>query len=280
MKLLFDSFWRAVLYCLHPRAMWLSFFPLILLVLFGGVLGYFFWSDAVESVRLWLEGSGIFSTILDWGTRLGMGRFRTMIPPLTVIALSTPVLILMVMLVVAWMMTPALLDLVSRRRFQGLAKTGGAPIWLRVIWSLGYTFFAMLFLLLSIPLWFVPPFIMILPPLIWGWLAYRVMSFDALAGHATKQEREAIMKEHRAPLFFIGIAAGYLGALPSFIWAAGAMAAVFAVMLMPIALWLYTLIFAFSSLWFIHYCLAALEEYRARIITTTTIDNTITHANT
>jgi hypothetical protein len=28
-------------------------------------------------------------------------------------------------------------------------------------------------------------------------------------------------------------------------------------------LWLYTLVFAFSSLWFIHYGLAALEQYRA-----------------
>jgi hypothetical protein len=30
-----------------------------------------------------------------------------------------------------------------------------------------------------------------------------------------------------------------------------------------VAIWIYTLVFAFSSLWFTHYCLAALAELRA-----------------
>jgi hypothetical protein len=32
--------------------------------------------------------------------------------------------------------------------------------------------------------------------------------------------------------------------------------------LVPLSIWLYTLIFAFSSLWFTHYCLAALQQLR------------------
>jgi hypothetical protein len=35
------------------------------------------------------------------------------------------------------------------------------------------------------------------------------------------------------------------------------------VVLIPIAIWIYTLVLAFSSLWFAHYCLAALEQLRA-----------------
>jgi hypothetical protein len=35
------------------------------------------------------------------------------------------------------------------------------------------------------------------------------------------------------------------------------------VLLVPVAIWIYTLVFAFSSLWFAHYCLAALEKLRA-----------------
>ena len=68
------------------------------------------------------------------------------------------------------------------------------------------------------------------------------------------------MKEHRAALLLMGVVAGYLGAIPSLIGMAGVMVAAF---LLPIMLWLYTLVFAFSSLWFIHYCLAALEQHRA-----------------
>jgi hypothetical protein len=31
----------------------------------------------------------------------------------------------------------------------------------------------------------------------------------------------------------------------------------------PVAIWIYTLVFAFSTLWFAHYLLAALEKLRA-----------------
>jgi len=265
MALLFDSFWRAALYCLHPRVMWLSLLPLMLLTLVGGALGYFFWSGAVEAVRLGLEESVFFSTILDWLTRLGLQGFRTAVAPLVVIALTTPALIFLTMLVVAWLMTPALIELVSRRRFTALAKTDSTALTFvrSMAWSLGSMLLAGALMVLSMPLWLIPPLIMILPPLIWGWLTYRVMSFDALASHASVDERKAVMKQHRASLLFMGVVAGYLGAMPSLIWAFGAMAAVFAVILLPIMLWLYTLVFAFSSLWFIHYCLGALGQHRA-----------------
>jgi hypothetical protein len=168
------------------------------------------------------------------------------------------------MFMVALLMTPQLVNLVAARRFEALKKAdAGLGSMVRSVgWTISSTLIAALLMLVSIPFWFIPPLVMIIPPLIWGWLTYRVMSFDALSGHASSEERKAIMKEHKGALLFIGIVAGYLGALPSLIWAVGAMAAVFAVILLPIALWLYTLIFAFSSLWFVHYCLAALAQCR------------------
>jgi hypothetical protein len=121
---------------------------------------------------------------------------------------------------------------------------------------------AVILLIVSIPLWFIPPLILILPPLIWGWLTYRVMSFDALAAHASKDERKALMKKHKGNLLVIGIISGFLGAAPSLVWASGAMFAVLFPILSCVAIWIYTLVFGFASLWFSHFCLAALAEYR------------------
>ena len=42
------------------------------------------------------------------------------------------------------------------------------------------------------------------------------------------------------------------------------MVIVWAPILLPLSVWLYTLVFAFASLWFVHYCLAALEALRMR----------------
>ena len=117
--------------------------------------------------------------------------------------------------------------------------------------------------MISLPLWLLPPLILLLPPLIWGWLTYRVMAFDALAAHASKEERREIFRRHRGWLLAIGVISGYLGAAPSVIWASGALLAAAFVILVPLAIWIYTLVFAFSSLWFAHYCLAALQALRA-----------------
>src|SRR4030095_10608890 len=106
--------------------------------------------------------------------------------------------------------------------------------------TLSATLLALRAMVASIPLWFIPPLVLIVPPLIWGWLTWRVMAFDALADHAGTDERRAIMREHRWPMLGIGIIAGYLGAAPSLVWAFGAVALVFAPILIIVSVWLYT----------------------------------------
>jgi hypothetical protein len=61
----------------------------------------------------------------------------------------------------------------------------------------------------------------------------------------------------------MGVLCGYLGAAPSLLWASGAMFIALAPLLVPVAIWIYTLVFAFASLWFAHYLLQALQRLRA-----------------
>jgi hypothetical protein len=164
--------------------------------------------------------------------------------------------------VVAVLMTPALTLLVAERRFPQLERKAGSSFAFSLLWSLGSSMLALIAIVISIPLWLVPPLILVLPPLIWGWLTYRVMAFDALAEHASPQERREIFRRHRPWLVGIGVFCGYLGAAPSLIWASGALLVTMFVILVPLAIWIYTLVFAFSSLWFAHYCLAALQALR------------------
>jgi hypothetical protein len=87
--------------------------------------------------------------------------------------------------------------------------------------------------------------------------------FDALVNHASREERIAIGRQHRLGLLTIGVLTGYMGAFPSLIWASGAVFAAAFLVLIPLAIWIYALVFAFTSLWFTHYSLAALEALRA-----------------
>lgn len=262
MNLLLDSFWRAVAYCMHPRIMVLSILPLVLLAGVTGGLGYFFWEPALDQVGSMLQASALIQSAWSWLERMGAGQLKSVLAPMIVIAIATPVVVIGSLLVVALLMTPVIVRMVARRRFPGLEHIQGAS-WLRSAgWSLGSTLMAMVAMVVSVPLWFVPPLVLIVPPLIWGWLTYRVMAFDALAEHATHEERLAIFRRHRVQLVGMGVLVGYLGAAPSLIWSFGVMTIVMAPILVPVSIWLYTLIFAFSSLWFAHYCLAALRNLR------------------
>ena len=266
MSLLLDSFWRAVAYCLHPRVIALSLVPLVVMIALAMGLGYFFWDSAVNAVFLWLESTALFAKVTDWLTEAGLRGLKNAVAPLIVVFAVTPLVVFGVLLLVALLMMPALVGLVVRRRFPDLERKAGGSFWLGLAFSLGSTLLALVAMLVSIPLWLIPPLILVLPPLIWGWLTYRVMTFDALAEHASREERRELVRRHRLWLLGMGVITGYLGAAPSVIWASGWFFVAAFPLLIPVAIWIYTLVFAFASLWFAHYCLAALSMLRGETL--------------
>ena len=250
------------MYCLHPRVIAMSVLPLVVMVVLSLGLGYFFWESALTAVRNGLDSFELVNTMARWLENLGLGNLRLVLAPSLLLFLAIPVIVIVALLFVAVFMMPAIVALVAERRFPLLERKKGGSLLASLSWSLGSTLLAVFALLVSIPLWLIPPLVLILPPLIWGWLTYRVMAYDAMVEHASAEERRQIFKENRAQLMGIGILSGYLGAAPSLIWASGAMFVAMAPILVPVAIWIYTLVFAFSSLWFCHYTLAALDQLR------------------
>ena len=263
MKQLLDAFWRAAAYCLHPKVIGLSLLPLLIGVALALGLGFLYWESAVAGVRATLENWLLVDAALKWVEALAGASFRSVLAPLIVVGLAAPLIVVLAVLLVAWLMTPAIVTLVVRRRFPLLECKRGAGMLTSVLLALGCTLLALLALVITLPLWFIPPLVLIVPPLIWGWLNYRVMSFDVLALHASTDERRQLMRQHRLPLLGIGVVSGYLGAAPSLLWAVSAMTLVLAPLLIVVSVWLYTLVFAFAALWFAHYGLAALAALRA-----------------
>ena len=262
MSLLLDSFWRAVAYCLHPRVIALSVLPLVLMVAAAFGLGYFFWDAAIDAVRETLASWPMATTVIGWLESAGGPGLKAAVAPLVVVLLATPVIVVVALFVVALMMSPAMLALVAERRFPTLEKKRGGSMIGGALYSLALTLVALVAMLLSLPLWLVPPLVLVLPPLIWGWLTYRVMTYDMLADHASSDERHKLVARHRTSLLGIGVLTGYLGAAPSLLWASGVLFVALAPVLLPIAIWVYTLVFAFSALWFGHFLLAALAALR------------------
>lgn len=265
MNLFLDAFWRALAYSLRPRVIALSFLPLLLLGALSLLMFWLCWDAVVQFMQARLDEWTLLESLLRWLESAGLGHLRSVLAPLLLLLLALPAMIVLSLLAVAWFVTPAIVRLVAQRRFPALVGKQGGTFLGGVVLSLVAVLLAVLALLVSMPLWLIPPLVLVLPPLIWGWLTARVMVYDTLAQHASREERLALMHRHRFWWLAIGVAASYLGAAPGMLWAFGAMAVVFAPLLVPLAIWVYTFVFIFSSLWFAHFGLSALATLRAEL---------------
>ena len=264
MNPIFDAFWRACGYCLLPRVMLWSLLPLLLSGVAAAGLGWLWWEPALDAVQAALNGWAITGSALAWLDGIGAGALRAVVAPLLVVALAVPLLAIGALLVVSLCLLPALVRLVAERRFAGLERRHGESAWRSLLSAALATLVALCVLVASLPLWLIPPLALLIPPLVWGWLGARVLSFDTLAAHASRAERRQIMREQRWPLLAIGVGCGLLGSAPSLLWALSASALVAAPLLVVLAMWLYTLVFAFAALWITHFALAALETLRGQ----------------
>ncbi|PUE06889.1 hypothetical protein B9Z51_13255 [Limnohabitans sp. T6-5] len=262
MKLLIDSFWRAALYCLYPKVIGLSLLPLVLIVAASGGLGWMYWDVAVSGVRDWLDASSWLQVVWRWFDGVGLDKLKSVVAPLVVIFSVTPLVVVATLLAVSFFMTPSLTRLVADRRFAQMQRKKGGSFWHGLWWTFVSVLLALGALLVTLPMWLVPPLAMVLPALIWGWLTYRIMAFDVLAEFASPDERRTLLARHRPSWLAMGVITGLMGAAPSLVWASGALFAAAFVILVPMAIWIYTLVFAFSSLWFAHFALAALQALR------------------
>ncbi|MDO9094488.1 MAG: EI24 domain-containing protein [Rubrivivax sp.] len=259
---IWPPFWRAIATCLHPRVLLWSLLPLTVAAAAVGLLGWAYWETAIDGIRAAMDSWSMSQTVFQWLHSVGAPQLRVMVAPMVVVVLAVPVVLLLTLLLVAALAAPAVVRLVAARHYPDLQALQGASWAQGVLWSLACTLAALLALALSVPLWLVPPLVMVLPPLIWGWLTCRVMAFDVLSHHASAGERRQVLRSRRWSLLAMGILCGYLGALPSLIWAAGGVAFVLAPLLALVAVWLYTVVFVFAACWFAHFCLGELQRIR------------------
>ena len=260
--MMLDALWRALADCLRVRVIAWSLFPLLLVAVMATLFGVWGWNASVSAVQSWLERASWLQWLWGW-MGASTASASVVAAAVMVVLMVSPVMVMLALAVVSVVMTPKMVELVAVRRFEHLQRKHGAGWVSSVLWALGATAVALVALLLSMPLWLLPPLVLVLPPLIWGWLTYRLMTFDALAEHASKAERQAILQTHRYRLILMGVVCGYIGAAPSMVWASGVVFAAAFWLLIPLAVWIYALVLAFSSLWFAHYALAALYSLRA-----------------
>jgi len=262
MQLVVTSFGRALLSQLHFRMLLLTVLPFVLSLLLWGLVLWLGLQPMIDWLHAWFVDNNLFqaaASVLGW---FGLGTVKTVLVPLIAMWLLLPLMVVTALIFVGAIAMPAIVRHVSTRHYPQLARLHGGSLAGSLSMSLGsFLVFAGLWLV-TLPLNAVPPLAFVVQPALWGWLTYRVMAYDALAEHASVDERRSLMRAHRWPLLAIGIAAGAMGAAPTLLWLGGALSVILFPLLAGVSIWLYVLVFVFSGLWFQHYTLAALERLR------------------
>jgi len=263
MRLVLIAFGRALLSQLHFRMLMLTVMPFLLSILIWGVILWMGLQPLIDWIQAYFvanDGFRIAGVTLSW---LGLGAIKVVLVPLIAMWLLLPLMIVTALIFVGTLAMPAIIKHVASREYPELEKREGGSLW-GSLWisTLSFVVFAALWIL-TLPLHAFPPLIFLIQPALWGWLTYRVMAYDALAEHASDEERKSIMRMHRWPLFLIGAITGAMGAAPTLLWLGGALSVIFFPFLAGVSIWLYVLVFVFSGLWFEHYCLEALATHRA-----------------
>ena len=256
------SWGRAVASQLHIRMLLLTFWPFLVALLLWCVVMWLGMQALFDYVQQWFNTHNSFQTAGDVLAMLGLLTFKVMVVPLVAMWLLLPIMVFTALLCIGMFAMPAISKHVGHRHYPALEKKRGGSVFGSLWFSFSsFVIFAFIWLL-TLPLTLFPIFSLVLQPLLWGWLTYRVIVYDALAAHADVAERKALIQQHRWPLLFIGTIAGLFGAAPGLLWLGGVVSMTLLPLISGVAIWLYVLVFVFTGLWFQHYCLAALEQHR------------------
>lgn len=277
MQQVIKSFGLALVGSMHPRMLWLSLRPFLIVSVLWGCLIWLTWTPALEMLSTFLTTSIFTSWIQDGLIWAGFENARAWIAPLFFVMLLIPLICISLLVLIAFTTVPAIVNMVSRQSaYQDLDCKRGGGFLGSVFYTLWSALICLALVMLTLPVWWMPPLVAVLPPLLWGWLTMRLMSYDVLAKHASAAERDLLLEKYRWSLLSMGIASGLLGAVPTFFWATSALALVLFPLVSFIALWIYSLIFVFAALWFSHFLLAALKDLRsAELETALTIDSRV-----
>lgn len=149
-------------------------------------------------------------------------------------------------LLAALLILPLMLKHLAQSEYQDVAPMGRDSfvaaavnsIWASILFVGGW--------LVTLPLWLVPGFSLIVPMLLMAWLNHRTFAYDALSMHATDAEWDVLRAQGKGPMFMLGLSMALLAHLP----VVG--------LLVP----------ALAALSFIHYGLESLRRTRAGALVT------------
>jgi hypothetical protein len=199
---------RALPYLALPRVLLLVLLPFAAAAGAGAFVAWRYreaWSAAIaRAARL--------DAIADDLARFDLQAFAPDVVTALLIVLVGPIVLFAAVWAVAAFGMGVVVDSVARREYPFLERrVGGSRSGSFANALFTFALYVLLWIV-SLPLWLVPPFAILLPWALTAWLVQRVYRYDALASHAAGEEREAVVERAKGKLYLLalGVTVGFL----------------------------------------------------------------------
>ena len=121
---------------------------------------------------------------------------------------------LMASLLAAIVIMPLMLRHLSQGEYRDVAAMGKDSFVAAAVNSIGASLIFIVAWVVTIPLWLIPGFSLLVPLLLMGWLNRRTFAYDALSMHATESEWASLRAAQKTPLFMLGLTMALLAHIP------------------------------------------------------------------
>lgn len=231
---------RALASQLQPRMLLALLLPFFIAFLGAVILLWLFWSPLTG----WLDSSaldwGVLNATDQWLVGIGLFSIKLYLVPLLALAILLPLSGILGLIVAAVFVMPVVLSHVGKRDYPDVSRQGKMisaigvwnALWVGLVFCVGWV--------VTLPLWLVPPFAVVLPLWWWTYAFTRMLRVDALVEHASNQECRALWRRHNRHYWLIGFCMALINLFPP------------AWLVLPV----------FSALVFAHFSLEALRQLR------------------
>jgi len=244
LSLVAQAFRRAFVSQLHPRMIAALFLPFIIAFLGAVVLLWLFWGPLTTWMDQEASSWGVFNALDGWMVAVGLFSLKLWLVPLLSAGLLLPMAGILGLVIAAIFVMPLVLRHLEHRDYQGLSRQGRHAnvlgtwnaVWVGVLFCLGW--------IVTMPLWLVPPFALVLPIFWWAFALNRMLRVDAVVEHASPAERRLLWRRYHRQLWLLAAGLAVLNLIPLF-W-----------VVIPV----------YSALVYAHFCLDALKRMRMETV--------------
>ncbi len=229
---------RAFFSLLNLRMIWLMVWPVAAALVLWTALAVVFWRQALDWIDVELGTVGLIQWMLTFAL---LAFFAAHLAWVILIAAFVPLVLATSVLLIGLFAMSSMVEHVSRTSHPALARRRGGTfagsVWNSIVAVAAFVAIA----IITLPLWAIPLLWPVIPVVLAAYLNQRVFRYDALAEHASAEERVHLIRRHRGDLFLLGVVIAVLGHIPVL----GFFAPVY------------------GALAFVHYCLDQLQAMRS-----------------